>query len=224
VTLAAPTGRPAADPWIDISAPLDGPIPTWPTSVGVSARRTRDLANGDPVTETLLEMDVHCGTHVDAPAHVLVEGAPVASLPMTAFIGPAVVVDVTGHPAITAELIDAHVPADAQRVLFRTDNSERALMRQPEFAPDFTALDLSGAQALAARADLLLIGMDYLSIQLYGGDDDTHRVLLARGIAALEGLDLTDARPGRYELVAPPLRLDDAEASPVRALIRPLTD
>jgi arylformamidase len=211
-----------AGPWIDISARLDAPLPAWPGSRGLDVSRTHDLAAGDHVTETFLAMDVHCGTHVDAPAHVLVDGGTLSTLPIESFIGPVLVVELLDSPVIEAADIEAAVPEGTPRVLFRTDNSERRLMRAADFVEDFVALSVKAAAALAARPELVLMGNDYLSIQPYGGDVATHHLLLQAGIAALEGLDLIDVKPGWYNLVALPLRLDGAEAAPMRALLGPI--
>jgi len=53
-------------------------------------------------------------------------------------------------------------------------------------------------------------------------DLPVHRALFGAGIAVLEGLDLSAVDEGRYELVALPLKLAGADASPVRAALRPL--
>lgn len=207
--------------WLDASAGLDGVLPVWPTSRGVSLERTRTVA-ADGVAESFLATDVHCGTHVDAPAHLIEDGGTLAGLPLEAFIGPALVVDATGLGQVDADAIARLVPPNTSRVLLRTDNSERRLMRRAEFDPRFVALGVSGAQELAARPEVVLVGNDYLSIQPYGGDNESHLALMRRGIAIVEGLDLADVLPGAYELVAAPLRLDHAEACPLRALLRPL--
>ncbi len=206
--------------WLDASADLGSNTPSWPGSHGVTVSRARCLADGDPVNETFLEMDVHCGTHVDAPSHFVPNGTTVDEMPISTFVGLATVVDLTGRTSITALDIQRSVPRGTQRVLFRTDNSVDQLMRRKEFNPDFVALTLDGAQALADRDEVVLIGNDYLSIQEFGGDDETHRVLLRRGIAAVEGLDLADISAGQYELVALPIRICGAEAAPLRAILR----
>jgi len=63
------------------------------------------------------------------------------------------------------------------------------------------------------------VGIDYLSVQRFSDEPDTHRILMEAGVAILEGLDLGEASPGRYHLIALPLRLAGAEAAPVRAVL-----
>jgi arylformamidase len=59
------------------------------------------------------------------------------------------------------------------------------------------------------------VALDYLSI----GDQDAHRVLLNSGIVALEGLDLREVEPGRYDLLCLPLRLVGSDGAPARAVL-----
>ena len=204
----------------DISAPLDDKLPTWPTSRGWSRELTNDLQAGDAVTESYLAMDVHCGTHVDAPLHHLAQGGGVDTFPLDAFWGPCLVVDARGLDVIPQDLVRSSVPAGTQRVLFLTDNSEQRRLRQPAFDPAFVALSLEAATALSELDGLRLVGNDYLSVQPYGASDEVHRVLLRRGVALLEGVDLTGVAPGSYELSAFPVAVPGAEAAPVRAVLR----
>jgi arylformamidase len=207
---------------IDITAGLGPGLPVWPTSAGWSTTFTQDVRCGDAVTETYLRTDVHCGTHVDAPLHHLATGGAVEDLRLQAFLGPVLVVDGRGHQEIPRSVVD-DLPREVERVLFRTDNSERRLMRQPDFAFDFVGISANAARALAERDALLLVGNDYLSVQPWQGDDVVHTALLSRDVVLLEGLDLTDVEPGWYDLVALPMLLHAAEAAPVRALLAPLT-
>ena len=53
-------------------------------------------------------------------------------------------------------------------------------------------------------------------------DLPAHKAILRRGIAILEGLVLRGVPAGEYDLAAAPLRLMGFDASPVRAVLRPL--
>ena len=205
----------------DISAPLDDNLPTWPTSRGWTRELTNDLRAGDGVTESYLAMDVHCGTHVDAPLHHLAEGGGIDTFPLDAFWGRCLVVDARGLEVIGEDLVTRSVPTDVQRVLFLTDNTEQRRLRTPAFDPAFVALSLEAATALAQLDQLKLVGNDYLSVQPYGASDEVHRVLLRRGVALLEGVDLSGVEPGTYELSAFPVAVPGAEAAPARAVLRP---
>ena len=63
------------------------------------------------------------------------------------------------------------------------------------------------------------LGVEGVSVSSAPYDEQVHRILLSAGVALLEGLDLSQAAAGRYLLLAAPLRIEGAEASPVRAML-----
>lgn len=211
---------------IDISVPLDQRTPVWPDSDGFRAIRSRSIELGDTVNVTRLECDVHAGTHIDAPRHFLRSGATVDQLPLDVLVGPAVVADLSTCTTVTgADLESLTLPPGTQRLLLRTGNS--GLWRTPAFQTDYTALTADGAQWLADRG-IRLVGIDYLSVEQFGTGHRAHTILLEAGIVILEGVDLTDAPAGHYELLCLPLRITGAEGAPARAVLRrhaaPLTE
>ena len=65
-----------------------------------------------------------------------------------------------------------------------------------------------------------LIGIDYLSIQLFADEvSTTHLVLLGAEVIIVEGLDLRAVTPGNYQLTCLPMKLKDADGAPVRAIL-----
>lgn len=208
--------------FIDISVQLDNTLPTWPGSVGYDLSRTRSIANGDSTTDSHLSCDVHVGTHIDAPAHVLPNGATIEALPLENLIGPAVVAEHTGPGHITADVLDRmEIPCGTKRLLFKTRNS--ALWQKAEFDVNFIALTADAAEWVVRRG-ILLVGIDYLSIEPYGQKLGTHTILLQAGVTLLEGLNMAKAAPGTYKLICLPINLAGAEGAPARALLSPLAD
>jgi len=133
-------------------------------------------------------------------------------------VGPARVVDVDGE-AVTAAALDAlGIDADPPRLLIRTTNSDRWARGWGQFDPVYVALTTDAAQWIVER-EFRLVGLDHLSIQQYGSDGETHRVLLRGGVAILEGLNLAGVEASVYTLVAAPIRLIGTEAAPTRALL-----
>jgi arylformamidase len=185
---------------IDISVPVRPDMVTYPGDPTVTLERVRSIRGGDGYNLSRLDFGVHSGTHVDAPVH-FVDGAPAAeSLPLDVLIGPCVVVE------------GIRVPDRAERVLFKTSNSE--LWARDTFAEDFESLDGATAQALV-DGGVRLVGIDYLSI----GDEEAHEILLGAGVVAIEGLDLRGVEPGDYRLVCAPLKLVGSDGAPARALL-----
>lgn len=203
--------------WLDITAPLDDALPHWPGSVGFRRSTKERQEDGDRVIDSTITLDVHCGTHIDAPAHYRAAGSTVDGTPLDSMIGGAEVIDVL-DPVVTAAVLERHAPGDAQRLLLRTTNGSR-WPQAPSFDESFVGLDESAAQWCVDRG-LLLVGIDYLSVQSGTASAQTHRILLDAGIVVLEGLDLRGAAAGRYELLSLPMSIAGAEGAPVRALLR----
>jgi arylformamidase len=204
---------------IDISVRLRGDMPTWPDSAGFRISQTSATTDGDDANVSMIEMDVHCGTHVEAPLHFIHGGAELETYGLDVFVGPARVMHLPDADAIgPAEL--SEVPDGVERLLLRTRNSE-SWANQVPFNHDYVALTLDGARWVADRG-IRLIGVDYLSVQLWGDSPETHRILMRAGVAILEGIDLSTAPPGDYRLTCLPLRLAGAEAAPARAILEAL--
>lgn len=228
---------PAADAegLLDASVLLAPGTPEWPGDTPYTCGWTWAIADGASVNVSTLAMSPHVGTHADAPLHVR-EGAPASdALPPAAFIGPAVVVDVSdvaagatpdGPGALTLASLAGRaaaqgVPLDgAARLLLRTGRTVadgRFPDAWPWLAPD-------AARALVAGG-LRLLGVDAPSVDARESKDlATHHALFDGGACNLENLDLRAAPPGRYALIAPPLRLAGLDGAPARALLRRLAD
>ena len=207
---------------IDLSPTISPDLPVWPGDPSVRLRRLASLDDGDAFTLTELAMSAHTGTHVDAPAHYLPGGSGVDALSLHALVGPALVVDVGDAAMITAEVLAGlDIPAEMERLLFRTRNSDRALMASREFHTDFVAISACGARWLAQRR-VRLVGMDYYSVAPYDELAPTHQILLQAGVVIVEGLDMTAVEPGAYQFICLPLKIENADGAPARAiLIRP---
>jgi arylformamidase len=193
---------------IDITVPIRSGMVTYPGDPEVTVERVASLAAGALANVSRVEMGLHTGTHVDAPVHFLEGDAGIDELPLDVLIGPC---EVVALPDLEAARVAAALP-DAQRVLFRTPNSE--LWERDTFADGFLSLDGDGARALVERG-IRLVGVDYLSV----GDEDAHRVLLGAGVVVVEGLDLRRAEPGSYDLICLPLRVAGSDGAPARAVL-----
>jgi arylformamidase len=200
---------------LDITRPVRAGMPVWPGDAPCRLRWTARRDAGDAANVAELCLSVHTGTHVDAPHHVLDEGARIGALAPETFVGPALVVEAGGLPAIGVDLVAGLRLEAGDRVLFRT-----GCWRGDEFPAAFPALHPEAAGLLRSRG-VRLVGTDAPSVDPFDSAElPAHRVLLGAGIPILENLLLDGAEPGRYELVALPLRLEEADASPVRALLR----
>jgi arylformamidase len=202
---------------IDVTIPIRDGMPVYDQNPGVRLERARSIADGDTVNISRLELGVHTGTHVDAPVHFIEGGAGTESIDPEILIGAAHVVDATGlHEDIdAAALATLDLPAGAERLIFKTPNSE--LWSRDTFTRDFIRFVESGARRLVDDG-VRLVAIDYLSI----GDTGAHEVLLGNGVVPLEGLDLRGVDPGPYRLYCLPLKLVGADGAPARVLLEPL--
>jgi arylformamidase len=221
VTLTGMTGG-TSDTWIDASVPLEDGMAHWPDNPGVSLRRALDRDSGDACNVSALSLGVHDGTHVDAPVHFVDGGRGVDELDLRVGMGPARVVETGAARTVTAAAVEALGPRRGERILFKTANSPDAW--RGGFDETAVYLEAEASQALAA-AGVALVGIDYLSVAGYRCDnaDAAHRPLLEAGAWILEGLDLAAVTAGDYELRCLPLRIPGCDASPVRALLRPVS-
>ena len=207
--------------YYDISLNLSAETARWVTSTPFELVERRRMSRGEHNNTSAASMSVHAGTHVDAPFHFVPDGATIDALPLETFMGPALVHAVEADRYIT----DAHVGAldlrGDTRVLFKTRNSE--LLKRSAFDPDFVAFSVEAARALVARG-VRLVGVDYLSVA-HAGDEQipVHRALLDHGVVLVEGLDLSEVPPGRYELICFPVRLRGSDGAPCRAVLRDLS-
>ena len=187
----------------DISRRISEETAVWPGDVPFSWRET-DGADGAPFGSTCFTMSSHCGTHADAPSHVLQDGSAIGEAPLAAYVGPARVVELPGPGEVGADALPRRA-IGSPRVLFRSGG-------KASLSP-LAAIRLADGGAM-------LVGTDAASIDPEDADDlPAHRALLERGVALLEDLDLGGVPEGEYQLVALPLRFESLDASPVRAIL-----
>lgn len=173
--------------------------------------RTHDVGG---VRESSITLDVHTGTHLDAPLHMQTEGVTIDLMPIEQFIVPCIVFDFTYlESGITEEDLRGHIIGENDVVIFKTRNS-----LEDFFNPEFIYLTESGAQYLKS-CGIRGVGTDGLGIERAQPGHPTHHTLFNAGIYVLEGLALKDVPAGEYQLIAIPLKLKGLDASPVRAIL-----
>lgn len=176
--------------------------PPYPGDPVARREPLRRMELGDDFNLSGFYACCHSATHLDAPLHFLSDGDSVDQVDLNRCIGPCTVIPAKG--VLTGADIDRLAPQPGDRLLFRGNG--RAFLSK------------SAAFALAGTG-ILLVGTDAQSIAPSCDEAGPHTELLGAGIPILEGLDLTAAAPGPYRLIALPLRLGGAEASPVRAVL-----
>ena len=204
---------------IDITPPIRTSMPIYPGNPAVSVTTVRDVREGAHSTLSQVTMGTHTGTHVDAPGH-FIAGAPLLEeMPLEALVGPARVLAISAQREISVDELAVHDIACGERVLLRTRNSD-TLWQLNEFSPHYVYLSTEAAEYLA-RVRPACVGVDYLSVGGHKANGtEVHHALLGAGIMVIEGLDLSAASPGDYELLCLPLNIAGVEAAPARAVLR----
>ena len=204
---------------IDISRRLEKGMAVWPGDTPYQLETVLDRRQGDSVNLTTLTLSAHTGSHADAPRHFTDDGLTMEQVDLRPYWGPALVVTVSkaAGPLLPADFA-AYDLRGAARLLVRTPLQG---LPNDQFPADLPHPSPELADFLGALG-ILLYGTDTPSMDAI---DDAqlpgHNALLHNGIAILEGLDLSGAVDGRYELVALPLKIVGGDGSPVRAALRP---
>ena len=204
----------------DISPPVHEGAPVFPGDTPYRQRWAATIAPGCPVNVSEITLSPHVGAHADAPLHYDPEGATIGEVDLSAYLGPCRVI----HAIARGPLIEwAHIAHAVHRL------PPRVLVRTYERAPvdrwdgALAAYAPATIERLAALG-VKLIGIDTASIDPADSKTlDSHQAIRRLGLRVLENLVLDAVPEGDYELIALPLKLVTADASPVRAVLRELT-
>ena len=206
--------------WIDVSIPVRDGMVHWPGDPPVRIERVQDIDKGDSHTLSALSIGSHTGTHIDAPAHFIKGGGTVDRIPLDALMGIARIIEIKDRQEIKVKELEPYKIRRGQRILIKTRNSK--LWDSHDFEKDFVFISPEGAEYMASRG-VKLVGVDYLSVGGFKqGGRLQHKILLDAGVCIVEGLNLSNVTTGRYDFVCLPLRLQDGDGSPARAVVRKL--
>ncbi len=183
----------------DISRELFG-APVYPGDPAPSLTAITRMEWGDVCNTSALSACLHNATHLDAPRHFVPDGTDIASLPLEQSVGPCSVVAFDG--VLLGAQAEELLPRLHKRVLFKGEM---------EISPS--------AAFVLSDAGLALVGVEAQSVAAPECTAAVHRQLLGRGVALLEGLDLSGVKPGDYFLFAAPLKVAGADGAPVRAVL-----
>jgi arylformamidase len=203
---------------LDVTVPLSAEVLVYPGDPGFSLEPTHEIAKGAPYNLARLSLGTQTGTHVDAPYHFLADGATVDQLPLEILLGKARVVELLARERVDRPDLEALDLRDDLRLLFKTRMSGQML--RPQFQDEHVYFTEDAATYLV-QAGIKLVGVDYLSFEKPGSlEFPAHHALLQAGVVIVEGLDLSEAEPGEYDLVCLPLRVVGADGAPARVLLR----
>ena len=201
----------------DISPPVDEQAAVFPGDTTYTQRLHFSLGPDCPVNVSAITMSPHTGAHADAPMHYAAQGQTVGALDLYPYLGPCRVIQCLDvGPLVQIQHIAHALDNLPPRVLIQTSR------RASQDWASFTALACDTITFLATK-NVVLIGVDTPSVDPATSQDlPSHHQLLRHQMRVLENLVLDDVPPGDYELIALPLKLIKADASPVRAILRSL--
>ncbi len=173
-----------------------------------------DFKTGASAYESRLEMNLHTGTHLDRPLHMIEGGETLDTFKLEQVVTNCKVFDLThvDDGISKDDLLDLDIKKD-DFVILKTKNSFEDILET-----DFIFVDKTGAAYLTDK-EIKGVGIDSLGIERSQPKHETHKTLLGADIVILEGLDLKEIEEGEYFLVAVPIKIAGVEGSPVRAIL-----
>ena len=198
----------------DISPLISQRIAVWPGDQSFHRNETLSFQQGHNLVLSSIQTTVHLGAHADAPIHYHPEGEDIASRSLSLYLGPCQVIGVSIPPG--ERIYPHHLPAvKAPRVLFKTGS----FPNPDQWNSDFNSLSPELVNQLGQQ-DVILVGIDTPSVDPEQSKAlESHQAIMANDMAVLEGLLLNEVSDGLYTLVALPLKMENADASPVRAVL-----
>lgn len=200
--------------------PVRGGGLVYPGNPEIRIEQEQAISKGAGANVSSIHFGSHTATHVDAPRHFSDSGAGVDQLSLETLIGRARLIRFDDSVMqITRADLETRDLRGVTRVLFATRNS-RLQTEFAEFVRDYTYVAPDAAEYLVS-AGILLVGVDYLSIEQFrSGHHRTHHTLLDNAVIIVEGLQLSEPPEGDYDLVCLPIRIDGCDGAPARAILR----
>lgn len=196
----------------DVTAPIHSDMPVYKNKPEKKPSIKTDT-NGH-VTESRISIDLHTGTHVDAPLHMFNEGETIETIDIKQLVRQVKVFDLTdAEENISYDDIKDLDIEENDFVIFKTKNSW-----DEGFNFEFIYVAADAAKHLAEKK-IAGVAIDALGIERAQEGHPTHRTLMGNGVIIMEGLRLKDIEPGQYFMVAAPLNVQKTDASPARVLL-----
>ena len=200
---------------IDISPLISPRIAVFPGDTPFFQEYLLEIDKGAHLDLSTIRTTTHLGAHCDAPSHYDADGTGIASRSLDYYVGPCQIMHVSVPRGARIRPADLTEDILAPRLLFYTGS-----FPDPDhFNLDFNALSPELIHYASDRG-VRLIGLDTPSVDPADSKKlESHRVIAEKDMAILEGVVLSHVDPGLYTLIALPLKIEGADASPVRAVL-----
>lgn len=200
---------------IDISPLVSENIGVFPGDTPFQRSIPWTYSKGNFLEVSSIQTTLHVGAHVDSPVHYDPKGEKMHERSLHYYLGPCQVVSVSSSR--DARILPSEVSTEikAPRVLFKTGS----FPNPEQWNNDFRSLSPELVDFLHERG-VILVGIDTPSIDpCFDEKLLSHHAIYKNNMAILEGIVLTEVPDGIYDLIALPLNLKNADASPVRAVL-----
>jgi len=204
----------------DISVIVSEKMHIFPGDPALGIDKLDKTAEEKSVSISVIKMGSHTGTHIDPPLHFIKNSRGIDKIPLDRFVGKAKVLDlqdiVTKIAKKDLERFDEKL-TKGDIVLLKTKNSE--MWDEEGFQKGFVYLTPEAAHYLIKKG-IKTVGIDYLSIEKFGSKNAlTHYQLLESDVPIIEGLNLQHIAPGEYFFVCLPLKIENGDGGPARAIL-----
>lgn len=201
--------------YYDLTPVISNRLAVFPGDVRFQQNISMDHPLGHHLKLSSITSTLHLGAHADSSDHYHRKGEGIDKRPLEPYIGPAQVIEVQIPRGARIHPKDVREEFKAPRVLFKTNS-----FPDPEtWNSDFNSFSTEILQKMA-DSGVTLVGIDTPSVDPHDSKAlEAHQILFERNLCVLEGLVLKDVPPGLYTLIALPLPIENADASPVRAIL-----
>lgn len=217
--------------FIDLTHSLSTTVPHWGLDVGFkyNARMIESAeAEGVKFRVQRLEMSSGIGTHMDAPSHCYEKLASINHIPIQSLITLCRVIDVSDKAhenySITPQDINLFeekfgmVPKDAFVIIYTGWDKRWAQPEKYRNEKIFPNISLEAAKLLLAR-DIVGLGIDTLSPDVFGSDFPVHQLMLGAGKYIVENVaNANQLNPVGCYTFALPIKIEDGTEAPMRLI------
>ncbi|MFN7824863.1 MAG: cyclase family protein [Pseudobdellovibrionaceae bacterium] len=199
----------------DISPLISEKIGVFPGDHGFQRKVALETNQGNHITLSSISTTLHLGAHADAPIHYGPGLETIEQLKLEPYVGLVQVVTAQVKRGERVTLKHLAAAITAPRVLVRTNS----FLNPDHWNSDFSSFAPELLETFAQQG-VVLVGIDTPSVDPEDSKTlEAHQALRRNQLRVLEGLVLDQVKDGLYFLVALPLKIKDADAAPVRAVL-----
>lgn len=200
---------------IDLTHTIKTGMPVYPGDEETRLEHSRQFGK-DGYNNHQLSVNMHAGTHIDGPMHLLDVVEYISEISAENFVGDGVLLDVSGAAEVAYKAEYEDIVREAQIVILHTGHGER--YGQPEYFTDYPILTAEFVQFLI-RKKVKMVGLDTPSPD--HSPFEFHKSLFRNHIYIIENLKNVKRLLGvkAFEIIALPLRIQ-ADSSVARVIAK----